>query len=30
MPTTAGRAVERDLNINEEILRYMITLQEAS
>jgi len=30
MPTTAGRAVERDMNINEQILRFMITLQEAS
>ena len=30
MPTTAGRAVERDLTINEQILRFMITLQEAS
>jgi small subunit ribosomal protein S6 len=30
MPNTAGRAVERDLTINELILRFMITLQEDS
>ncbi len=30
MPTSGGRAVERDMTINEQILRFMITLQEAS
>ena len=30
MPNTAGRAIERDMNIDEQILRFMITLQETS
>ncbi|NIM94376.1 MAG: 30S ribosomal protein S6 [Anaerolineales bacterium] len=28
LPTTAGEDVERDLRLNEQILRYMITSQE--
>ena len=30
MPPTAGREIERDLTINEQILRFMITAQETA
>ena len=29
MPPEAGRAIERDLGLNEQILRYLLTLRES-
>ena len=29
MPPEAGRAIERDLGLNEQVLRYLLTLRES-